>query len=154
MKKVCAILFVLVVLGFVSTAFADGGAPAPAAGQPAVTQAQTVQTGEPGTAVGVQVRFAPRIEPKVTVVQPGEVKTKVDGPVTVQTADGVPLEVEGAVDVYAPRGIPIMIKEVPENPSWCARNPFWCVLAGAVVIGAGVGVADACGAFDREVSFK
>lgn len=154
MKKVFSILFALVVLCVVTNAMADGGVPAPAVDQPAVMQAKTVQAGSPQTAVGVQVRFSPKIEPVVTVVQPGEMKAEIVKPVTVQTADGAPLRVVGATDIYAPRGIPVTITEAPEHPSWCVRNLGWCALGIGVLAGASALALDAAGAFDQEVSFK
>ena len=81
----------------------------------------------------------------VTVNQPEEVDVTVK-----QEEDAPPLRVE-----VAPIREPIPVRDTTDR-SWCARNPGWCaaVIVGAtgVATGATLGIIDACGGFDNNVT--
>jgi len=109
-------------------------------GGTAVIAPVTVNMPKPQTIVvpAPEVRFAPQITVAPAAI-PDEMKVKL------------------TESTYLRGGMDVTITSMPSPPeseSWCIRNPFWCVITGAAVIGAGVGVADHYGAFDSTVSFK
>lgn len=143
------IFMVLVILCSSLSAFADGTTvPVPAPDMKNVT----VQPG--GTAVIAPVTVN---VPRQTVVVPAP-RVDVSVPVTVQPA-AIPeeLKVKVTESPYLRGDMDITIRSMPDPPapqSWCVRNLGWCGLIGAAIIGAGVGTADAMGAFDNNVSFR
>ena len=118
----------------------------------------TIESG--GTAVIAPVTVnVPRSAPPVVNVAAPQVRF--DSPVVNVAPAEVKFPEELKVKVtdspYLRGNMSVTIDSMPAQPepqSWCIRNIGWCGLLGAALVGASVGVADAAGAFDNEVSFK